>query len=80
MLTKRIQILLNEEEYKKIKAVGKRTNKSMGEIFREAAKLYGDRLVTRLARLEIVEKMAKLKASVSDWPKMEKQIFKARLG
>lgn len=78
MLTKRIQVLMDESEYKKVKKLGEKSHKSVGEIFREAIKLYGDRLVGQAQRLSVVEKMGKLCAPVADWGKMEKDILRAR--
>ncbi|MBI5700921.1 ribbon-helix-helix protein, CopG family [Candidatus Saganbacteria bacterium] len=78
MLSKRIQVLLDEKEYKRLKKAGDKSHKSVGEIFREAVKLYGERLLSQSGRVKIVEQMAKLKAPVKDWAKMEKEIFKAR--
>ena len=77
MLSKRIQILIDEKEYKKLKNISKISHKSLGEIFREAAKLYSERLVNRVQRLNVVEKMAKLRVPVADWSKMEKEIIRA---
>ena len=79
MLSKRVQILIDEEDYKKLKKLSGKAHKSLGEIFREAARLYGERLISRAERLAIVEKMAKLHAPIADWPKMEKGILKTRL-
>lgn len=79
MLSKRIQVLIDEKEYKKLKEIGQRSHKSLGEIFREAARLYGERLVNRVQRLAVVEKMMRLKAPITDWPKMEKEIIRAHL-
>lgn len=79
MLSKRVQVLIDENEYKKLKDIGKRSHKSLGEIFREAVQLYGERIVSRVQRLAVVEKMMKLNAPVADWPKMEKEIMRARL-
>jgi len=79
MLSKRIQILIEEAEYRKLKDIGKKSHKSLGEIFREAVRLYGERLVNRNQRLQVVEKMAKLRAPVADWEKMEKEIIRAHL-
>lgn len=80
MLSKRVQVLIEEKEYKKLKSLGKKAHKSLGEIFREAAKLYGERLAGRAQRLQVVEKMAKLRAPVAEWGKMERGIAKAHLG
>ena len=80
MLSKRVQVLMDSEEYKKLQSLGKRAHKSLGEIIREAAKLYGERLINRTQRLLVVEKMAKLRAPVSDWAAMEKKILRARQG
>lgn len=78
MLSRRVQVLLEEQEYKELKAKGKKAHLSVGEIFREAVRLYGDRLVKRIDRMKTVEKAQKLHAVVEDWPKMEKAILKAR--
>lgn len=78
MLSKRVQVLLDEKEYKKIKAIGKGAHKSVGEIFREAVSLYGERLGNKFQRMELVDKMLKLNAPISDWPAMEKSILRAR--
>ena len=77
MLSKRVQVLIDEKEYKRLKELGKRSHKSLGEIFREAARLYGERLGSRMQRLKVVEQMARLKAPVDDWAKMEKGIIRA---
>ena len=78
MLSKRVQVLMEDEEYKKLKSLGRKAHKSLGEILREAAKLYGERLINRTQRLFVVEKMAKLRAPVSDWASMEKEMLRAR--
>lgn len=77
MLSKRVQVLIDEKEYKKLKELGKKSHKSLGEIFREAVRIYGQRLVDRAERLAIVEKMTKLKIPVSDWSKMEREILRS---
>jgi hypothetical protein len=78
MLSKRVQILVDEEEYKKLKTLGKKSRKSIGELFREAIRLYGERLTEQAQRLAVVERMAKLRAPVADWGKTEKSILRAR--
>lgn len=80
MFSRRIQVLIEEKEYKKLKELGKKAHKSLGEIFREAARLYGERLINRDQRLSVAEKMAKLRAPVADWPKIEKGILRSRIG
>lgn len=79
MLSKRVQILVDEEEYKRLKKLSKKSHKSLGEIFREAAQLYSERLLSRIERLSLVEKMAKLRAPVSEWSKMEKGLLQTHL-
>ena len=78
MLSKRVQVLLEEKEFDRLKSIGKKTHKSIGEIFREAVKLYADRIVGSSQRLLIVEKMGKLNAPVEDWLVMEKEVLRAR--
>jgi hypothetical protein len=80
MLSKRIQVLIGEEEYKKLKKLGKEAHKSLGEIFREAVRLYGERLVNRAQRLKVVDKMTQMRAPVTGWSKMEKEIMRAHSG
>ncbi len=80
MLSKRVQVLIDEEEYKKLKKLSRKSHKSLGEIFREAARLYGERLLSRIERLSVVDKMAKLRAPVSEWSKMEKRLLQTHLG
>ena len=77
MLSKRVQILVGEKEYKKLKDISKKSRKSLGQIFREAIQLYGERLASRVQRLTAVEKMIKLKIPALDWPKMERSILQA---
>ncbi|MBI5399789.1 ribbon-helix-helix protein, CopG family [Candidatus Saganbacteria bacterium] len=78
MLSKRVQVLIEEKELEKLKKIGHRAHKSVGEIFREAVRLYSERLASRCQRLAVVEKMAKLRAPIADWRKIEKQIIRAQ--
>jgi len=78
MLTKRIQVLLEEDEYKKLKKMSKKQHKSVGEIVREATELYAGRMADKAERLKIVEKMSSYNLDAPSWDKMEKEIIKAR--
>ena len=78
MLSKRIQVLLEEGEYNKLKKMGRRTHRSLGEIFRDAVKLYAERLAHKSQRLALVDKMMKMQAPVAGWREMEKEIIRAR--
>lgn len=78
MLSKRIQILVDDKKYKELKDLGRKSHKSVGELFREAIELYGGRMAGKAQRMKVVERMSKLQAAVSDWPKMEKSILRSR--
>lgn len=79
MLSKRVQVLLEQEEFKKLKKIGERTHKSLGELFREAIRLYGERLTSKIERLEVVKKITGLKIPTASWNRIEKQIARAHL-
>ena len=56
MLNKRLQILMDKKEYLKLKRMGEKEHKSVGEILREAAKLYGEHIASRSERKKIMDK------------------------
>ncbi|OGC15444.1 hypothetical protein A3J90_04840 [candidate division WOR-1 bacterium RIFOXYC2_FULL_37_10] len=78
MLTKKIQVLLEEEEYNKLKRIGQKYHKSIGSILRESAEIYASRLPTKEGRLLILDKIRSFNAPVSTWEKEEAKIMQAR--
>jgi len=69
-LAKRAQMLLEEEQYRKLEQLAKQKKGSVGALIREAIeKLYH---LGKQDRIQAVRKIAAMNPPVDEWQKMEK--------
>lgn len=72
-LTKRSQVLLEEEQYKKLEKLAKQKKVSVGALIRAAIeKVYH---LGKKDRIQAVQKIAAMDLPVDDWEKIEKEII-----
>ncbi|MDI6822149.1 MAG: ribbon-helix-helix protein, CopG family [Actinomycetota bacterium] len=77
-LTKRLQILLSPEQYRKLELYAKKRKKSVASVIREAIeKLLHER--TKLEKKKAVERMLSRELPIDDWEKMEEEIMKGAI-
>ena len=77
-LTKRLQILLSPEQYKKLELYAKKERKSVASVIREAVdKMLSQR--TKSEKKKAVERMVARELPVEDWKKMEEEIMKGAI-
>ena len=72
-LAKRAQVLLDEEQYKKLEQLARQKKVSVGALIREAIeKVYH---LGKKDRIQAVRKIAAMNLPVDEWEKMEKEII-----
>lgn len=71
-LTKRVQVLLSSDQYKRLETIAKARGTSIGALIRDAIKkLYFQ--PSQEERLQAVRTLANFKLPVSDWEQMERE-------
>ena len=71
-LTKRVQILLDPFQYRRLDEIARQCNRSMGALIREAIdRVYLQRNMDE--RLEAVWALAAMQLPVADWEQMERE-------
>ena len=71
-LTKRVQILLDPFQYRRLDEIARQRNRSMGALIREAIdRVYLQRNVDE--RLKAVWALAAMQLPVADWEQMERE-------
>ena len=78
-LTKKTTILFSPAVYKQLAQVAKKQGTSVAHLVRQAA-IQCYLLPDRRARMEAVRALAAMNLPVADWPTMEAEIAKGRLG
>lgn len=79
VMTKKTTILFPPRMYRQLERVAKEQGTSVAHLVRQAA-LQRYLLPDRRTRLEAVKAIAAMSLPVSDWPQMEREIEKGRLG
>lgn len=75
----RVDILLEKEQVVLLKKLSREQDKSVSELIRDAVERHYAR-PGKEQKLDSVGKLSALKAPVSSWKQMEKEILKGRLG
>lgn len=77
-LTKRMQLLLSPEQYRKVQLYAKRHKKSIGLVIREALEKY---LLERpkSEKKKAVVRLLSKELPVADWEEMEKEIMEGAI-
>ncbi|GIW60648.1 MAG: CopG family transcriptional regulator [Nitrososphaerota archaeon] len=71
-LTKRVQVLLSSEQYKRLETIARTRGTSIGALIRDAIeKLYFQ--PSQEERLQAVRNLANFELPVSDWEQMERE-------
>jgi len=74
-LTKRIQILLSEEQYGLLKRLAAVKGASIGALVRQAVEqVYLERFKDE--QIRIAKRLVRMELPVADWPEMEEEIIK----
>ena len=77
---RRTTVVLSEEEFQALKAISKRTRKSVSRLVREAVrKVYLSPGADEEKR-KALEELSSLSVPVGDWEKMEREIEEGLLG
>jgi predicted DNA-binding protein len=74
----RTQILLPEEEYRRLLELAHEEGRSLGSVVREAVAKYHS-TSSRERRLAAVRRMAEMRLPVADWPQLEEDIIQGHL-
>ena len=78
-LTKKATILFSPAVYRKLERVAEREGTSVAHLIRQAA-IQCYLVPDRRTRMEAVKALAAMQLPVADWPTMEREIEKGRLG
>ncbi len=70
--TERVQVLLTPAQYRRLRTIAKRRNKSLSAVVRDLLDLAAGRVATREERLEAVKRIASGNSTVGDWEEMER--------
>lgn len=79
-LTQRVQILLDDAQYRELVELAKARGKPVSVLLREAVVDLLLRDARRTARRKAFEQIASLALPVADWPEMEREIERAHVG
>ena len=78
-LTKKTTILFSPKIYRQLERVAEKQGTSVAHLVRKAA-IQCYLVPDRRTRLEAVKALAAMELPVADWPQMEREIGKGRLG
>lgn len=78
-LTKKTTILFSPKTYRQLERVAKEQSTSVADLVRRAA-IQCYLVPDRRTRMEAVRALAAMQLPVADWPQMEREIEKGRLG
>lgn len=78
VLTRKIQILFSDEQYGLLKRIAAEKGTSVGALVRDAIeKVYLKEIKKR--RMEIAERLVRMKLPVGDWEEMEEEIARGAM-
>ncbi len=80
MLTRKIQVLLDDHQYRALLTLAKTRGKTLSALLREAVVEQLLKETRRNARLKAFEEISAMTLPVGDWSEMEKEIGRAHAG
>lgn len=77
-LTKRLQLLLTQEQYRKLKAYAAKHKRSIGAVIRDSiTRTLSER--SKSEKMKALERLLSRSAPVGDWEEMEQEIMRGHI-